>query len=68
MADADQFEQKWEEVNIKKRLITQIKISIFSELSNKRYQLANSNNKVTKVNWRWSRVLGYHVPDAHDAL
>ena len=21
-----------------------------------------------QVNWRWSRILGYHVPDTHDAI
>ena len=23
---------------------------------------------IYQVNWRWSRILGYHVPDTHDAI
>lgn len=31
---------------------------------------SNRSYNVTEnqVNWRWSRILGYHVPDTHDAI
>ena len=67
MTDADQFEQKWEEVNKEKINNSNNKYQFpkTSPITNINQQIVS---KVAKVNWRWSRVLGYHVPDAHDAL
>ena len=53
VTDADKFELQWEEVKSK---------------DGKKAKKKEAKKAIYQVNWRWSRILGYHVPDTHDAI